>query len=205
MAYFTSLFGTSMPILAAAGSVFYGMSMFGEQNAIKKIGIIEEGEHAGSLRITIATSPLVTHDIIAKVSDVYSIVALGSDNLGADDCESNVVAVKSYLDAASGEQKSDGVFVVPGDAFRDREMMDWILSPVAQETTESTDDLFNDLMASKFNTRVEHGKANKLRLFSVEGEKTSEALTKIGAFDSMVKTNTEFDSDARTRANLAKL
>jgi hypothetical protein len=80
---------------------------------------------------------------------VKSVVALGADDLGHDDLEANLIEVSEWACAQSGEVCSDPTpFVLPADAFRDKNMLEWILSNKSAEDT--THDDFNDLMVTRF-------------------------------------------------------
>ena len=96
---FTALVGHTVPIVGVAGSVMYGISKFSEQRTIKEIKIVKDGEHKGKLEISVAASPFVTKKIIARVSDVRSVVALGDDNVGAADTDANLIEIDSFVDA----------------------------------------------------------------------------------------------------------
>lgn len=94
----------------------------------------------------------MTKDIIASASEVRSVVALGDDNLGAEDTDSNVVEI------------GNETFILPADSFRDRQMMDWILAPSSE--SDGSHDLFNDLMAESFNKKVAHGGLTMLNAYN---------------------------------------
>ena len=134
-----------------------------EVNYVNEIRVINEGEHAGHLKLKIAKSPFVSHDIIACPRDVYSMVALGADDLGADDTERSLIAVDKYISAASGVEHGSDEFVLEADAFRDKPMLEWILSK--KDAHEETFGDFNDLMLSRFNERVQHGGLNMIAAY----------------------------------------
>jgi hypothetical protein len=77
------------------------------------------------------------------MKNVQSVCSLGDDDLGADDCEGNIIHVTKFLDVA-GDHHTGGVFQLPGDAFRDKEYMEWILAPKHEHETTATE--FSDLM-----------------------------------------------------------
>jgi hypothetical protein len=80
-----------------------------------------------------------------------SVVALGADDLGADDVESNVIEVTSHINAA-GESSDESILLrLPADAFRDLPMLEWLLASAGAE--ETTFDDFNDLMVTHHNER----------------------------------------------------
>jgi len=45
--------------------------------------------------------------------------------------------------------------ILPADAFRDKQMLEWIFA--FKNTAETTNDEFTDLMRERFEKRVEHG------------------------------------------------
>jgi hypothetical protein len=89
--YIAAYFGPTVPVVTAVAAGLYGMLSFAESHMINEIRVIEEGEHQGKLRISIALSPFASKNIIADVKDIQSVVQLHDDNLGEDDHEGNVV------------------------------------------------------------------------------------------------------------------
>lgn len=104
---------------------------------------MQEGEYAGKVKITVQDSPLVSHDIYASPRDIQSIMSVGDDDLGADDCEGNIIWVKSYV-RDGVENSAGGYYTIPADAFRDKPMIDWLFAEKGEN--EETADDFNDLM-----------------------------------------------------------
>lgn len=45
------------------------------------------------MKITFLVSPFVTETLTAHINDMYSVCALGDDDLGADDVEANLLAI----------------------------------------------------------------------------------------------------------------
>ena len=83
--------------------------------------------------------------IIAPAYNVMGLASLGNDDIGEDDVESNILDVKKFIDAATGQTVDETVqLILPGDSYKDIKMIDWILSLKSPE--DSTDDLFNDFM-----------------------------------------------------------
>lgn len=78
-------------------------------------------------------SPFVSKDIIVDVRDIHSVIQLHEDNLGEDDVEGNVLDVKKFIDADSGEVFEQKISLsLPGDAYRDKVYMDWLISEKGQ-------------------------------------------------------------------------
>ena len=104
----------------------------------------------GELKITYCSAPLKSETITCHVNDTFSVCALGNDDLGADDVESNLLAVKKH----SGS--SEPLFLrVPADAFRDKQMMEWVCAK--KDSYEETNDDFTDLLRENFEARVKRG------------------------------------------------
>lgn len=79
--------------------------------------------------ITIGTSAFASRNIIVDIKDIQSVVSLHNDDIGDDDKEGNLAMVSRHICEATGEVVEEAaVFTVPGDAFRDKSYMDWILS-----------------------------------------------------------------------------
>lgn len=76
-----------------------------------------------------------------------AVASLDNDDMGEDDFESNIIQVRHYVDAATGEHGS-GEFILPADSYRDVTALEWILS--IKSSTDSTTDLFNDLVHSHY-------------------------------------------------------
>ena len=96
--------GPTIPVVGASLAVLFGMFSFAESQTINSIEVIKDaGENQGKLLINIAQSPFVSSTIIADASDVQSVVSLGNDDLGEDDREGNVIAVKKYTCGTTGK------------------------------------------------------------------------------------------------------
>jgi len=107
--------GPTLPLVGIAAAVFYGMRSFTEKEVVSSIESLENGQ----LKITILKSPFVSYSITTHTKNVKSVCSLGADDLGADDVESNIISVSSFVDA-SGQHHQNGVFKLPADAFRDK-------------------------------------------------------------------------------------
>lgn len=187
------MMGPAFPSIALAGGVMYGMSCFSETETINQISIEREGEHAGMLRISIAQSPFVSSDILVATSNVTSIVALGNDNMGADDTEANFVQINDYVDCASGATGCSGQFTLPADAFRDKSMMDWILSASSNNSTTDAD--FNDLMTKSFDAKVATGGLSMIEAFNAR----STGFSSLGTGDDVAMQIETNDQDTEKR------
>ena len=65
--------------------------------------------------------------------------------MGEEDIESNIVAVKGAVDAKTGEELPEDSYLLPADAWRDPNMLDWILA-INSEEAGTTEAEFGDLM-----------------------------------------------------------
>ena len=75
--------------------------------------------------------------------------------MGADDDETQVVEVSESV-SSSGEVNSKAeLYILPGDAFRDAPLLEWIMAKA--DPKETTFDDFNDLLISRFNEKVATG------------------------------------------------
>lgn len=119
------MIGPTIPLASVAIASFYGMYSFADS---EYVSAIESGEN-GELKLTIQKSIFVSYEITTNVKSVRSVCALGDDDLGADDCEGNIIHVSHFVDS-NGDHHNEGVFQLPADAFRDKEYMEWILAPV---------------------------------------------------------------------------
>lgn len=89
MTAFSLMMGPLIPSAAIVGTIMFGMNQFAERQTIKDIKALENG----NMLITYFVSPFVTQELTAHVNDMYSVCALGDDDLGADDVESNLLAI----------------------------------------------------------------------------------------------------------------
>lgn len=70
--YLSVYAGPTLPIFAACSLALYGVSQFSERNVINSIEALE----GGKLKLNIALSPLVSHNIICDPKDIKSMVSL---------------------------------------------------------------------------------------------------------------------------------
>lgn len=147
--YIAAYLGPTLPVVAACFAGLYGMSAFAESQIVNEIRMVQDGPHQGKLRINVGLSPLISKNIIVDVRDIQSVVQLHNDNIGEDGQDGNVVTVNNYIEEATGELVAEETaFSLPGDAFRDKTYMDWILSNKTNE--ESLTEDYQDLMHQRF-------------------------------------------------------
>lgn len=96
---------------------------------------MREAENYGKLLITVGDSAFSSSEIIVDVKDVQSIVALGNDDFGEDGNDGNVLSINRYFCKSKNAWIDQArALTLPGDAFRDRYFLDWVL---ADKTGES--------------------------------------------------------------------
>jgi hypothetical protein len=132
--------GETLPTVFGSLAFINGLSCLGDQNAVEEIEIVQEGEHKGKARITVAHTPFVKRELIAETKHVTK----GSYVEGTD--ETSVIVLEG-LDLASGDYftqpRGFGLF---SDAYVDEVQLDWLL---AQTGDSDLDLLFTDLCQQK--------------------------------------------------------
>ena len=84
--------------------------------------------------INFGESAFTSTDIIVDIRDVKSIVSLGGDDLGEENKDGNVLKLSKYYDKKTGQWvNQERALTLPGDAFRDRTFLDWIISDKSGE------------------------------------------------------------------------
>lgn len=141
--YMAVYLGSTLPILSACAAGIYGLLAFSDSNMVNQIRIVQQGEHSGLLEVDVATTALVSRKILVDVKNVHSVLALDNDNLGEEDEGDNLLEVRGFIDAATGEQKQEKLMLrLPADAYRNAVFMDWIIAEKEQES-ELADDYQN--------------------------------------------------------------
>ncbi len=75
--------------------------------------------------------------------------------------------MRKYTDS-EGVQQKDGVFCLPADAFRDKQMMAWIMAEShAEDEDPELLEAFNDLQRARFEDRKKAGGLSRLAAFNV--------------------------------------
>ena len=138
------MMGPTAPAVGIVALSLYGARAFNERGTVSRIDYIVEGEHAGSLRIKVTSSPFMTYNIIAHVKDTKSLCAVGNDDMGADDVDGNILELDSYIDESTGEKHGHSVFALPADANRSKGALEWIFAHKDPEAT--TDESFGNLV-----------------------------------------------------------
>jgi len=180
--------GATLPMLGAVFSGLYGMLAFSESQIVNSIKIIKDGtENNGRLLIQVGNSAFTSSQIIVDVKDVMSIVALGNDDYGEDGTDGNVLRITRFFDVPKGQWvESERALTLPGDAFRDRYFLDWILADKTEEGSLADD--FQDLMIRKHELATNQGKIGQFDVLAARNTVTllndSDAL-----IDSQIRRN----------------
>lgn len=191
------LLGPTLPAVGIAGLALYGIGMTAERNFINTIRVVQEGEHAGFLQIAIQKSPIVTTEVFVHPRHIHAVCSLGNDDLGDDDTENHLVHIEQFTTISGETSAEDTYYVLPADSFKDRELLDHVLSKPGPN--ESTYDDFNDLMLSQFNDRVLTGGLKGVA--AIEARQTGYANHNLPE-----ELNQEINEDALvTEENLLKL
>ena len=157
--YLAVYLGTTLPMLGVVCAGLYGMLAFSESQIVNSIKLIkDQSENHGRLTINVGQSAFTSKDIIVDVKDIQSIVALGDDASGDDGNEGNVIRVRRHFDIENQRWiEEERALTLPGDAFRDRYFIDWILADKNGESGDLADD-FQDLMLLQHEITTTQGK-----------------------------------------------
>jgi hypothetical protein len=138
--YIAMYFGASFPIFGAVCAGLYGMLQFSESQIVNSIKIIRDQEHYGKLLINVGNSAFTSSDIIVDAKDVQSVVALGNDDFGENGDDGNVLSIaRFFCKEKNSWVDTPRALTLPGDAFRDRQFLDWVLADKSGES-----ELLND-------------------------------------------------------------
>lgn len=163
--YFAVYVGATVPVLGAVCAGLYGMLQFSESQIVNSIKIVKDGENSGKLLIKVGESAFTTSEIIVDVKDVQSIVALGNDDFGEDGTDGNVLSIGRYFCKSKGTWVEQArALTLPGDAFRDRSFLDWVLADKTGESDLLND--FQDLMLKQHNQAVSQGKIGAIDILA---------------------------------------
>ena len=170
--YIAVYLGATAPLLGAVAAGLYGMLSFSESQFVKSITLIRDGsENHGKLLLEVGLSALTSTEFIVDVKDIHSIISLGDDDLGVEGKDGNVLRLKRYFDKASNQWvESERALSLPGDAFRDRTFMDWILADKNDEGKLA--DEFQDLMIRQHESSTLSGKIGTFDLLAARDNVT---------------------------------
>lgn len=111
-------------------------------------------------------TPFSSRTIIVNPKYTMSICAVGSDDVGEDDAEGNILLCNEYLDESTGIPHREGYFTVPADSHRDKITMEWIFAH--KEMESETDALFNQVIISRHMRLAKTGGVTGIRKLVVE-------------------------------------
>lgn len=77
---------------------------------------------------TVSDNLLTTRVLYVNAADINSQISLSNDDIGEDDIESNYINLHNFRDTSTGEIVETESFLLPSDAFRDNQMIDWLFS-----------------------------------------------------------------------------
>jgi hypothetical protein len=179
--YLAVYLGATVPVLGAVTAGLYGMFAFSESQIVNSIKLIKDGsENHGKLNITIGQSAFSSYEIIVDVRDIMSICSLGNDDLGVENQDGNVLEVKRFFCKTQGKWIEEArAFTLPGDAYRDRAFLDWIISDKSGEGELAND--FQDLMLRQHELATNGGKVGNFDLLAAR-----DAVTLLGDADAVV-------------------
>jgi hypothetical protein len=163
-AYFplvAGFFGSNLTMLGMTGASLYGMTTFVETNVVNSISLVSDGEYQGKLKINVSNSLISSRDIIANVGDVQAVFSHTSSDYEQNDIENNVIHVRSYIE--NGKEQQDGHFILPADAWKDFNMLDWVLRSKTASEQDTTGALFDDLMNQNYNKKRSTGGITQLQ------------------------------------------
>lgn len=102
---------------------------------MNSIKIIRDQEHYGKLLVNVGDSAFTSSEIVVDVKDVQSIVALGNDDFGENGDDGNVLSIARYFCKTQNTWVDQPrALTLPGDAFRDRYFLDWVLADKSGES-----------------------------------------------------------------------
>jgi len=77
------------------------------------------------------------------VRDVKSLISIGNNDLGDKDTEGSVLGISKCIEKETGKEIDKFImWTLPGDAFRNVQVVDWIMA----NKEEDTDETYNDLL-----------------------------------------------------------
>jgi hypothetical protein len=84
--------------------------------------------------------------------------------MGTTDIENNIVQLSNFTDGGKVVERE--LFTLPADAWKDLNVLDWVLS-IKNQTNDSTESEFNDLMHCSFVKKQETGGLSSFELMKI--------------------------------------
>lgn len=123
-------------------STLYTIYNFSENNIIHSIERIDSGSDEGKVRISVADSPFITHDIIAEPNHIIDGGNVGENGISA------LKVTQGFDVKLNKEFNEERLFSIDtssdGNAWINHEGMDWLLQ--SKDTSSETDSLYADLV-----------------------------------------------------------
>ena len=164
--YLTMLMGSTLPMVGMVAASIYGARKFASQDTISQIDVIKEGEFKGLLRMKVNKTLFSSYTVAVNPIDTKSLAAVGDDDMGEDDCESNILHAAKFVDERTGKIESNGIFTVPADAYRDKTTMEWIYA--IKSADSETDALYSQKMMDRHMDIASTGGITGLRKLTAE-------------------------------------
>jgi len=150
------LLGPTLTTSIMTGASLLGMFKLNEKGTVNSIRL---GENSGDVEFKVSTSPFTSRSLVANINNIQGVFSVGNDDVGENDIETNVIQLTNVLDRSTGQVLESESVILPADAWKDLNMLDWIISIKNSdpEWVDSTLDDFNDLMNEKFQTMSDIG------------------------------------------------
>ena len=158
--YVVNTLGYTLTLFGITATSLMGMHSFSEKNVINSIEWTAEGK----LKFNISTSPISSRDIVVDQRQAQGCLSLGNDDMGTTDVENNIVQLTNFTDG--GKLVERELFTLPADAWKDLNVLDWVLS-IKNEEHDSTEADFNDLMHTQFSRKQETGGISSFELMKI--------------------------------------
>ena len=114
------------PIISAIGIVPEDSEEFQKMNGGNMVNFNYEAERP--YYFTVSDNLLTSRVLYVNVANINSQISLNNDDIGEDDIDSNYINLHNFRDTSTGEIVESESFLLPSDAFRDNQMIDWLFS-----------------------------------------------------------------------------
>lgn len=145
---------SATPIAAA----LYSGYNFYERDIVNSISRVDSGSDKGKVKLSISVYPFVTRDIIADPKDIVSGGTAGDTGLSA------IKVSRGYDAHTRADFEKERIYAIDtgsdGNAWIDREGMDWLLQRKSEGPSE-TDDLYADLIHERAKKLAEAKRVKK--------------------------------------------
>lgn len=198
--YLAVYFGSTIPVVTAAMAALYGIISFSDANLVNSITVNKDGPFKGKLTVNMAESPLFSKDLIVDVRDLKSVVALGDEELGEDAQDGNIILISKYINEEGQTVEEDVTLTLPGDAFRDKVYMDWLLSDKSGET-DLTDD-YTSLLQQRYDKLSLNGTLDPFNVLFAKADLQLVDSQKVIVDQQLATNDSSVDENLRKLLNL---